>query len=69
MSGKVKAAAIRESAESEAMVIVNDSKLTKSAKIRKLAASGVDRSTIASLLDLRYQHVRNVLVTKVNKED
>lgn len=35
---------------------------TKSAKIRKLADLGVSRSEIANYLNIRYQHVRNVLV-------
>lgn len=35
---------------------------TKSAKIRSLAAAGYSRSEIAKYLDIRYQHVRNVLV-------
>lgn len=35
---------------------------TKSAKIRKLGASGFSRAEIADFLDIRYQHVRNVLV-------
>lgn len=69
MSGKIKAAAIRNDESSELLTIVNDDKMSKSAKIRKLAAAGTDRSTIANLLGIRYQHVRNVLVTKVNKED
>lgn len=34
---------------------------TKSAKIRALAAKGVPRADIARQLDIRYQHVRNVL--------
>jgi AbrB family looped-hinge helix DNA binding protein len=34
---------------------------TKSAKIRALAAEGVERADIARLLGIRYQHVRNVL--------
>ncbi|MDP1602456.1 MAG: AbrB/MazE/SpoVT family DNA-binding domain-containing protein [Legionella sp.] len=34
---------------------------TKSAKIRALAAQGVSRADIARKLDIRYQHVRNVL--------
>jgi AbrB family looped-hinge helix DNA binding protein len=34
---------------------------TKSAKIRFLAAEGVPRAEIARRLDIRYQHVRNVL--------
>jgi AbrB family looped-hinge helix DNA binding protein len=35
---------------------------TKSAKIRALNAAGYSRSQIASFLDIRYQHVRNVLI-------
>lgn len=34
---------------------------TKSAKIRRLAAEGVPRAEIARQLNIRYQHVRNVL--------
>lgn len=34
---------------------------TKSAKIRALDALGVPRADIARFLDIRYQHVRNVL--------
>ena len=61
MSGKIKAATIRETEDSSVMTIVNGD-LTTSGKIRALAAEGVDRSTIAELLGKRYQHVRNVLV-------
>lgn len=42
---------------------------TKSAKIRKLAAAGYARADIARFLDIRYQHVRNVLLQSVNKPD
>jgi len=35
---------------------------TKSAKIRALADAGYDRTEIAKVLGIRYQHVRNVLV-------
>ncbi|MCG8358672.1 MAG: AbrB/MazE/SpoVT family DNA-binding domain-containing protein [Kiloniellales bacterium] len=35
---------------------------TKSAKIRALDEAGYSRSEIAKYLDIRYQHVRNVLV-------
>ena len=38
-----------------------------SAAIRKLSAEGKTRGQIAKLLDKRYQHVRNVLVTPVKK--
>ncbi len=34
---------------------------TKSAKIRALAQAGVSRAEIARFLNIRYQHVRNVL--------
>lgn len=36
-----------------------------SSKIRSLAALGVSRSEIALMLNKRYQHVRNVLVTQL----
>ncbi len=36
---------------------------TKSAAIRELNALGLSRSDIAALLKIRYQHVRNVLIT------
>lgn len=35
---------------------------TKSAKIRALDAAGYKRADIARFLDIRYQHVRNVLI-------
>ncbi len=38
---------------------------TKSAKIRFLNAQGWKRGDIAKKLDIRYQHVRNVLVMPV----
>ena len=38
---------------------------TKSAKIRYLNSLGLTRSEIAKKLDIRYQHVRNVLITPV----
>jgi hypothetical protein len=40
---------------------------TKSAKIRALHAAGMSRGQIAKALNIRYQHVRNVLVTPVKK--
>ena len=36
---------------------------TKSAKIRLLDVQGFTRSQIATKLGIRYQHVRNVLIT------
>lgn len=40
---------------------------TKSAAIRYLDSEGLSRSAIAKLLDIRYQHVRNVLITPLKK--
>lgn len=40
---------------------------TKSAAIRKLTAEGKTRSEVAKLLGIRYQHVRNVLITPIKK--
>ena len=40
---------------------------TKSAKIRALNAKGASRSEIATYLGIRYQHVRNVLVTPLKR--
>jgi hypothetical protein len=38
---------------------------TKSAKIRAMARDGMTRYAIAKALGIRYQHVRNVLVTPI----
>jgi hypothetical protein len=40
---------------------------TKSGKIRFLSSKGVERGSIAKMLNIRYQHVRNVLVTPLKK--
>jgi len=40
---------------------------TKSGAIRALAAEGNERKVIAKLLGIRYQHVRNVLITPIKK--
>ncbi len=42
---------------------------TKSAKIRALGGAGYARGDIARFLDIRYQHVRNVLVRAQEKEE
>ena len=67
MSGKVNAAAIRESntKDHKALMAIVNGDQTKSAKIRELFAITQDRSTVANLLDIKYQHVRNVLITPV----
>jgi len=49
---------------SKVVEIVNGS-MTKSEKIRRLFAITNDRSTVANLLNIRYQHVRNVLLQDV----
>lgn len=41
---------------------------TKSAVIRALHAKNLSRSEIAKLLNIRYQHVRNVLTTELKKK-
>ena len=40
---------------------------TKAAKIRALSAAGYTRQKIAAFLDVRYQHVRNVLTAPPSK--
>lgn len=40
---------------------------SKSARIRHLSAMGKKRGEIAKILGIRYQHVRNVLITPVKK--
>lgn len=42
--------------------IVIEGLVTKSDKIRELARAGYSRTEISAFLDIRYQHVRNVLV-------
>lgn len=77
MSGKINAinVAAAQTAESKAIMTIVESDATKSSKIRALDAAGVSRSTIANLLtnfygkEVKYQHVRNVLVTIVNKKE
>lgn len=41
---------------------------TKSARIRYLDSIRWTRSKIAKKLDIRYQHVRNVLITPIKKQ-
>jgi bifunctional DNA-binding transcriptional regulator/antitoxin component of YhaV-PrlF toxin-antitoxin module len=41
---------------------------TKSAKIRALSEAGYSRVEIAEFLEIRYQHVRNVLVQSAKKK-
>lgn len=41
---------------------------TKSAAIRRLNEQNHSRGDIAKMLNIRYQHVRNVLITPIKKE-
>jgi len=41
---------------------------TKSSKIRYLNSYGWKRGEIAKYLNIRYQHVRNVLITPIKNE-
>ena len=41
---------------------------SKSAAIRALLAAGNERKVVAKMLGLRYQHVRNVEITPIKKE-
>ena len=41
---------------------------SKSSAIRKLAAQGKSRGEVAKMLGIRYQHVRNVLITPIKTE-
>lgn len=54
-----------ETAKNPEIQTILDSTASKSSKIRALAALEVPRGEIALLMDIRYQHVRNVLVTKL----
>lgn len=46
---------------------INEHGGTKSGAIRALIASGKSRGEVAKLLDIRYQHVRNVMITPIKK--
>jgi hypothetical protein len=54
--------------ERERMAQIAASLSTKSAKIRALAAAGYKRARIADFLNIRYQHVRNVLVHSAREQ-
>lgn len=40
---------------------------TTSSKVRFLSSKGESRSEISKILNIRYQHVRNVLTTELKK--
>jgi hypothetical protein len=52
-------------AELEAIV---SGSLNTSDKIRKLLAKGLKRGDVAKLLNIRYQHVRNVEITPIKRK-
>ena len=51
----------------EVLSIVNGS-LNTSQKIRALHSTGMSKGDIARILNKRYQHVRNVLITPIKKQ-
>ena len=53
--------------DQSAMQRITKNLTTKSEKIRRLNAAGYSKATIAKFLDIRYQHVRNVLVDEERK--
>jgi hypothetical protein len=55
-------------AKEDVAAVVANTALNTSQKIRALAALEVSRSEIALLLEKRYQHVRNVLLTPLTSK-
>lgn len=41
---------------------------TVSDKVRYLASQGINRSEISKMLNIRYQHVRNILTRQLKKK-
>lgn len=62
LTGKQEAAKV-ESQEEVQTILQGD--LNTSQKIRAFNAMGLQTSTISILLEKRYQHVRNVLMTRL----
>ena len=58
---------IREDVKKEDKIDLS-SFTTTSSKIRYLASLNKTRSEIAKMLNIRYQHVRNVLITPIKKQ-
>lgn len=50
------------------LVKLMDEYKTKSALIRYLDKQGMTRGAIAKFMGIRYQHVRNVLITPIKKK-
>lgn len=49
------------------IIAVIETSGTKSDKIRKLLSMGCKRGEVAKLLNIRYQHVRNVEITPIKR--
>ena len=49
----------------ESTSVLPESLVTTSSKVRYLDSQGMSRGQIAKTLNIRYQHVRNVLITPV----
>ena len=63
---------VQEVEQAQQVVQINEEELAKcvtvSAKIRFLASQNMTRGAIAKKLNIRYQWVRNVLITPLKKE-
>lgn len=63
---------VQEAEQVQEVVQINEEELnnckTMSAKIRYLASKNMPRGAIAKTLNIRYQWVRNVLITPLKKE-
>jgi hypothetical protein len=53
---------------SDVEAVTSDATLNKSQKIRKLYAMGIAKAEIALILNILYQHVRNVLLQPTKEE-
>ena len=51
--------------KSESNITIPETILTTSGKIRYLDSQNLTRGQISKVLNIRYQHVRNVLITPV----
>ncbi len=52
----------------EIQSILTDSNMNLSQKVRKLDSLQVPRGQIAKLVNRKYQHVRNILITPLKKQ-
>ncbi len=69
---EVKEVIVTEEVKTEVTIPYNLEELTKelktkSAIVRKLHSEGYNRSLISKFMNIRYQHVRNILVTPLKK--